>query len=177
MSVTATFTPPAQPGTGVLTYVPLGGDGYTAPQAAYAINNFEVIGDASAGHARLTVEMDPRFCSLVAWVSFSIRQATSADAEYRLTVGSTSGATQIPTQADSGLVVAISSTITTAEINKMISIVPMMMPGAGQSGRVEANFLNVDTDTYRMSLLIYLFNIRVRELTPMGPLLWARGST
>jgi len=36
---------------------------------------------------------------------------------------------------------------------------------------------NVDGDEYFLDAFIFLFDIRARELTPMGPLLWARGST
>lgn len=177
MAVTTTFTPPAQPTTGTLTYVPLGGDGYTAPQAAYAVLNHAVVGDATGGAATVLIEMDPRFCSLVSFVSFAVLQATSADIDYRLTVGISTGGTQIPAHQESGVVVAISSTVSNAEINKTSAVAPMMLPGAGQAGRISLSFLNVDTDTYRVSALIYLFNIRVRETTPMGPLLWARGAT
>jgi len=177
VAVTETFTPPGQPTSGSLTYVPLGGDGYSAPQAAYAVQNHAVTGDASGGRATLSVVMDPRFCSLVSFCSFQIQQGTSADAEYRLTVGSDTGGTQIPPTVESGPVEAVVSLVSSSEINKTSPIVPMMLPGAGQVGRIRYEFLNVDGDVFSMSALIYLFNIRVRELTPMGGLLWARGAT
>ncbi len=176
MAVASTFEPPAQPTTGALTYVPLGGDGYSAPLAAYSIQNHAVTGDATGGAASLTVDMDPRFCSLVSFVSFSILQATSADAEYSLKIGSSTG-TQIPSILHSDLQVAVSSTVSSKEINKTFNLIPMMMPGAGQAGQINLLVKNVDTDIVRLSALIYLFNIRVRELTAMGPLLWSRGAT
>ncbi len=121
--------------------------------------------------------MDPRFCSLVSYVSFRILQATSADAEFRMTIGPQSGGVQIPQILESGLQVAISSTVSNSEVNRTMKVQPLMMPGAGQAGQVRLDFLNVDTDTYNVSMYIYLFNIRVRELTSMGQLLWARGAT
>jgi hypothetical protein len=50
------------------------------------------------------------------------------------------------------------------------------MPGGPSDPNVRFEMVNVLADVYSMHLLVYLFNIRVRELTPMGPLLWARGS-
>lgn len=177
MSTSATFTPPAQPATGTLTLVPLGGDGFTAPQTAYAINNFQHTGTSGGGKNTMTIEMDDRFCSLVSFISFGILQGTSTDAEFRLQVGSSTGGVQIPSLSEGGLVEAISSTVSNQEISKTINLIPMMMPGAGNAGRIQLEFLNIENDVYRISTLIYLFNIRVRELTPMGPLLWARGSS
>ncbi len=177
MAVTSTFTPPAQPTVGSLTYVPLGGDGFSAPIAAYAVHQFELVGDVSGGKNQMTIEMDPRFCSLVSFVSIAIRQGTSADAEYRLVVGTSTGVGQIPSHIESGLIVAISSTVSTSEINKTSQITPMMMPGAGQAGKIQLETKNVDGDDALLNTLIYLFNIRVRETTPMGPLLWSRGSS
>ncbi len=177
MALTDSWTPPAQPGIGTLTYVPLGGDGFTAPQAAYAINSYEIVGDASGGKVSMTIEMDKRFVSLVSFVSLSVLQATSADIDYRLVVGSSSGTDQVASHQESGPIVAISSTVSNAEINKTMPIMPMMLPGAGQSGKILMELKNVDTDRFRVSALIYLFNIRVRELTAMGPLLWSRGAT
>ncbi len=52
MAVSTTFTPPAQPTAGNLTYVPLGGDGFSAPLAAYAVQDFQDIGDATGGGRR-----------------------------------------------------------------------------------------------------------------------------
>ncbi len=79
---------PAQPAVGQVQYVPLGGDGFRAPFAAYAISSHTVAGDAGGGFAQLRISMDPRFCSLVAWTTIGITQVTPADAVLRGIVGS-----------------------------------------------------------------------------------------
>ena len=177
MAVAIVVTLPSQPSDGSVTFVPLGGDGFSAPTSAYALQNLKVTGDATGGAASLTANLDNRFCSLVSFVSFRITQTTSADADFRLAITSAAGGVQTPQILESGPVTAISATVSTATINKTLQLQPMMLPGAGNSGAIDVDFLNVDTDIYRISALIYNFNIRVRELTPMGPLLWARGAT
>lgn len=177
MAVASTFTLPAQPAVGTLTYVPLGGNGFTAPHAAYAVQNFRLTGDVSGGSVKGTIVLDNRFCSLVSFVSFRIGQGTSADADYRLVVSSDAGGVQIPQILESDLLTAISATVSTSTINHTSVLTPMMLPGAGNVGSIQLEFLNVDDDDYRISALIYVFDIRVRETTPMGPLLWSRGAT
>jgi hypothetical protein len=177
VAVSSTVVLPAQPTDGVVTYVPLGGDGLTAPQGAYAVVNFELTGASGGGASTLIVQMDPRYCSLVAFASFRILQTTSADADFRLTVGSQTGGRQIPQLLESGPVVAISSVVSNSEINKTLKLQPLILPGAGNVGQLRLDTLNVENDVTMLSALIYLFDIRVRELTPMGPLLFARGAT
>lgn len=156
-----------------MTYVPLGGDGLVAPFAAYTMKTMLVTGDASAGSASLNINMDPRFCSLVSYATIAIQQGTSADADVDLFVrGNTSGSVVFR-----NLVTAVASLVTASEIGLTWQPPPVMIPGGGEGASLEANFKNVDGDVFIIDALIYLFNIRVRELTPMGPLLWARGST
>lgn len=177
MSVNSTVVLPAQPSSGTVTYVPLGGDGFTAPQAAYSVQNHAVTGDAGGGNLSVTVDMDPRFVSLVSFVSFRNAQATPGDAGYRLVVSTAAGGPQIPQLLESNVLTAISGTISSSTINHTAKLQPMLLPGAGNSGRVVVQMLNVLADLLQMSALIYLFDIRVRETTGMGPLLWARGAT
>lgn len=177
MAVTSSVTIPAQPTAGLLDYIPLGGDGFTAPFAAWSLIGHSVTGDATAGAASLGCVMDMRFTSLVAFVSIDISQASAADADLRIQlVGS-----GVTTQAQNLVSPSISATVASNTIGHLWCPTPMILPGgvkdASDLPRISARLLNVDTDVYSMSALIYLFNIRVREVTPMGPLLWARGST
>ncbi len=172
-SVTETVTLPAQPTTGSTTFVPLGGDGFIAPKFAYAVRNFLLTGDATGTFVQQTIEMDERWCALVAFVEFTIQQATSADAEFQLSVSSDKSAELI----DSGLQVAVNSSVSSLEVGHLWNPPPLVLPGAGDNARIRLQTLNVDGDIVRLSAYIYLFDVRVRETTPMGPLLWARGST
>jgi len=153
--------------------VPLGGDGFTAPKFAYAIRNFLQTGDATGTFVQFRINMDERWCSLVAFAEFTIAQATSADAEFQFSISSDKSAELI----DSGLQVAVNSSVSGLEIGHTWAPPPLVLPGAGDNARIGLQVLNVDTDVVRLSAYVYCFDVRVRETTPMGPLLWARGST
>lgn len=172
MSVSSAVTLPAQPTSGVVRYVPMGGDGFYSPQAAYHVSNHAVTGDASGGNATLQVVMDDRHCSLLSYLTISIIQGTSADADVRLSLASG----QTPLQAFQGPVVAISATVIGQTITKTWNPPAYLIPGGPNVGTIECRALNVDGDVYRIGALIYLFDIRAREETPMGPLLFSRGS-
>lgn len=174
VAVAISFTLPAQPSTGSVKYVPLGGDGFVSPFAAYAVRGVGVTGAAGGGSATLTINMDDRFCSLVQYVSWSADQVASADAEYRTRIASLDGNT--PILIDVGDVTAIDADISSATISKTWEPTPTILAGGAARAFIEHKFLNVADDTYLLNAMIFLFNIRAREVTPMGPLLWARGS-
>ncbi len=102
-------------------------------------------------------------------------QGTPADADFRFTVSSLAG-NAVPLLTHAGVVTAIDASFV-VEINELWNVPPVILPGAQEPGIASCRWVNVDSDAYLMHAFIYLFDIRVRELTPMGPLLWARGST
>ncbi len=153
--------------------IPLGGNGFTAPIAAYQITGHAVTGDASSGAATLAVTMDNRYTSLISYVTFSVAQATAADADFRATISS---GTVWPTMSDSGLITAIAALVSGQTVTRTWEPPPAILPGGATTPTLQIQMLNVDTNVVSMSALIYVFDIRSRELTPMGPLLWARGS-
>lgn len=176
MSVTQTVTLPDQPvAGGVVHRTPLGGDGYTAPMASYIVDNMLLTSSATGGASTIQINMDERFCSLVAYLTLSVSQAIQADIEVRYRLDTSSVSSPVATQVQNRDLPTI--TWHTAEINDIWTPVPNIIPGDGSGGLVSAAIENLDTDAMRVSALIYLFNIRVREVMPMGPLLWARGST
>ncbi len=175
-SVTETVVMPAQPATGTVIRIPLGGNGYHAPIAAYEVSGFAVTGDASSGSLQAQINMDPRYTALCSFVTMSIQQGTSADADVSFLMSGSAGF--VPTQADQGPVTAVASLVDAGEIRKTWTPTPVIMPGGNNANaHVRVNVLNVDGDVLGLSALFYIFNIRARELTPMGPLLWARGAT
>lgn len=178
MSVASIFQLPTQPASGDAVVVPLGGDGFKAPRLAYMVNKFAVTGDASGGNAQLTLEMDPRFVCVVGYVTLQVKQATSTDSEFRMTISSDFVAEQV----DQGDQTAISSTIAAFEFARTWIPAPVALPGGfGTSGasntpRIVIRMLNVDTDVYEMAALVYCFDIRAREIFSMGQILEQRGS-
>ncbi len=174
MAVQSIFTIPAQPTTGALDYIPLGGDGLTAPRGAYSIVGHAVTGSVSGGAMSVRVSMDPRYCALVAWVTAQNTQVSSADADLRIVLGDADG--RVPAIVQQGPVVATSATVNAVTVARTFVPNPIVLPGGGVVPFINVAMLNVDADVLKMDAMIYIFDIRVRELTPMGPLLWARGA-
>ncbi len=83
MSVSSSFSIPAQPTDGSLRLNPLGGDGYSAPQSMYVIDKFKVTDDASGGTATLDITMDPQFQAVLSLVSVNIG-SPAADRDLRI---------------------------------------------------------------------------------------------
>lgn len=160
---------------GVVHRTPLGGDGFVAPMAAYIVDNMLLTSSATGGASTIQVNMDERFCSLVAYVTVSMSQAIQVDIEVRYRLDTAAVSSPVATQVQNRDLLMIDWH--TAEINDVWTPVPVVMPGDGAGALVSAAVENLDTDTLRLSALIYLFDINVRNVTPMGPLLWARGST
>lgn len=176
IAVSVTRTLPAQPAVGVVNYVPLGGDGFSAPFAAYAVAGFNLQGTAGGGQAKITLQMDPRFVSLIAYVTGSIDQDVAADAELGFFISGSAG--HVPIQRWQATVSAVSLDTSTTPIATTWSPNPMLLPGGNQAAStLVMTAVNVDAFTYNLSTFIYLFNIRVREVSPMGPLLFARGAS
>lgn len=175
-AVSTSLVLPAQPTTGDVRYIPLGGNGYTAPFAAYNIIGMSLTGAVGGGAANLAVTLDDRYCSLVSYVSIGDAQATPGDADVSIFLSANS--LGMPPQAFAEPVVALSATMAQGggTIRRTWSPVPVILAGGDKTGLITFRMLNVDADVYTLSALIYLFNIRVREMTPMGPLLWSRGA-
>ncbi len=169
MSVAFAVTLPLAPGTGILTYVPLGGDGFFAPFAAYSLTSLTLAGDASGGQAGMDITLDDRYTSLVAFLAPQVNQVTEADlvAQMRV-VGNNS-----PSIVEN--ITLLASAVTSDSAALWIPP-PWICPGG--SNVCTASFVapNVNGDTSVLSALIYLFNIRAREESPVGLLNFARGS-
>lgn len=147
----------------------------SAPIAAYSINGMQVTGASGGGSATLSIVMDNRYTSLVQYVTWSNDQVASADADFRTRISA--GGNVVPVMVDSGVVSAISATVSTATVSRTWNPTPIILPGGTFAPFIEHKMLNVENDEYFLATLIYLFDIRVRELMPMGPLLFARGAT
>lgn len=169
MSVSSVFTLPAQPVTGEVVRVPLGGDGFSAPLASYTVRDHNVTGDASGTFAQLRVTMDLLYTSLVAFASGSIAQGTELNADFKFGIFGpvTSEVTVLGTQQ------VIDPLIDPRNCATLWSPPPRLYPGGGEVTTLSMRWLNVLADEYFLNTTIYLFDIRARELTPMGPLLWA----
>jgi len=173
VAIAEALTLPNQPGVGEVTYITLGGDGYVAPFAAYAIDNWTVTADASGGLAVYTMTMDRRFVALISYICFQGLQGVVADVGLRYIIRGNPGA---PTIARALLLDSLPATAVVVSLNDVYVPPPVLLPG-GQTATIVAQTDNVDGDTYFLSALVYLFNIDVRQKASTGPLLWSRGVT
>ncbi len=142
------------------------------------MNAFTITGDAGGGRAELSIVMDPRFCSLVSYMTLTNAQASTADADFRMLLGASSPDDAVPQQLSAGAIESVNGNVTGGiSINRTWNPTPFILPGGAVAPFARAQMLNVLNDVYALRAFIFLFNIRVRETTPMGPLLWARGAT
>lgn len=158
MSVSDTTTLPAQPTTGSVAFIPLGGDGFMAPIAMYQLESVGVVNDASGGTAQLFVNMDPQFQAVIQNIVFDVASA-AADKEMVCAITSRDG-----NYSDVGQVIALLPTITGVS-NARASWCPVPLFDCGQINGVVAN---VDTETFSMSAQILLFNRRATEVIPLS---------
>lgn len=159
MAVGDVITLPAQPvaGDGVL-YSPLGGDGRSAPLAVYDIG-IQVVGDAGGGNAVVTVNFDPRYTSLVAWVAPFVAADTAAT-EFFVQLVDTVLFT--PNLRIVGTMPFVTEGFSARNSSYLWFPPPMWFNGNGQ---LNANFVNVDaTETYGMNCSIYVFDRNVRQI-------------
>lgn len=71
MTIQVQYTLPEEPPSGsAVEFIPLGGDGFVAPQSAYGFR-IEANGDSSGGFIGAQVAFDPQFTSLVQYGSYS----------------------------------------------------------------------------------------------------------
>jgi len=176
MAVSSAVALPNQPTSGKVHIVPLGGDGFVAPHSMYTISDHAVTGDGTGGAATLDITLDDRHCSLVGFVQMRVAQATPAAADMRLLVFSLDDNFS-PAQIFQQSVDNVAATVNSSTVAFTWAPVPFLFGGGPGVGTIRSNMTNVDTDVYRLSAIVYQFDIRVRETTAMGPLLWARGST
>lgn len=162
MSVSDSVTIPANPTTGGLEYIPLGGNGFTAPQSAYTVS-IAVVSDASGGTSTLTINFDDQYLSLVSFVQTTVT-ASSADVPSRRTLTmSTFDALHDATDCQQG------EGTTAARIWKPPGV--MGKVGIGFTPNCVSRIANTDTETHFLGIRIYNFNVRARETTPLALLL------
>lgn len=156
MSVSEVFQIPNQPTIGSVAWVPLGGDGVTAPIGYYEVDA-QIVGDVSGGNASVSCAFDPRYTNLLAWVNIKIDDDTAAG-EFHMDLVRSAGVTGIN-------VVGTFPGVTEgfAALNSCYLWYPPPLFFAGD-GRVRFNAVNVDaTETYVMDLQVFAYDRDVRN--------------
>lgn len=150
MSISETLTLPAQPSAGLSEYIPLGGDGWAAPQSAYMID-MQITGDASGGTITFIVLRDERFEQIVNFLQVDCGTVTAQ--EYSFGILRKSGIT-------------IHQIGVAPEIRGNSNILwtpPTMIDPIRWEVRVD----NRDTEVDKFRCLVYNFNIRASEKVPL----------
>ncbi len=174
MAVTLAWELPEQSGSitslARQTWIPLGGDGFTSPKAAYSLRSIGIAG-VSTGLAAIAVTMDPRFCSLVCWMLGGIDDSSpGASAQVKLTVESDT------TAVASATLQPRVSTIGSQDFQAIFQPPAVILPGGSDGSIIRAQFNDDVAATFFIDAFILLFDIRARELVPYETLLAARGA-
>lgn len=157
MSVALTTNLPAQPTQGITNFVPLGGDGKSAPLGCYFVRA-EVDGDASGGGVNLTVNMDVRYTNLVAYVN-PVINVDAAAGDFAIRIGDSD---QVARAAVVGTIPHVATTVVGDNAAFLWFPPPLYFQGGGT-----ASFFcpNVGVlETYKLFLEIYVFDINVLRL-------------
>ncbi len=161
MAVAVTVTLPAQPASGSNEYIPLGGDGWTAP---HSVAEFSVgsAGAAGGGNNVITVNFDPRFQSIVSYLRLSNSSASGGiEMDMRLLPSLPRSTPQLQGFANA---VPVNGLLTTNNVTWS----PPPIPGLG---RIIATTTNVDGDTLSLMGYIYQFQITVLQRVPLNLIL------
>lgn len=163
MAVAVTVTLPAQPlaGDGVL-FSPLGGDGRSSPIGVYDIG-IQIVGDAGGGNAVCTVNMDPRYTSMIAYAA-PFAAADAAAGEFAIQI--VDNVLFTPNLRVVGTLPGVTEGFVSRNSTYLWYPPPIWLNG---NGSLITTQVNVDaTETYGLTCAIYVFDRNVRQLTPLS---------
>lgn len=160
MSVTTTVTLPAQPTQGVSEFVPLGGNGKSAPLGCYFVRA-EVDGDAGGGSATVSINFDRRYTNLVAYLNPTIA-VDAAAGDFAVRIGTAVGSQQVQV---TGTIPHIATGTVTDNASFLWYPPPLYFQGVGNGSFFCPN-VGVN-ETYKLFAEIFVFDINVKRLAPM----------
>lgn len=166
MSVAVVTSLPTQPASGVSEFLPLGGDGLVAPIGCYLVNT-QIVGDAGGGTATVTLNLDPRYTNLVAWVNLVVSSAAAAP-EFHCRIEAVAD-TPPPNVVICGTLPFVAA-FTSPNAAFLWYPPPVYWI---QNGSIRFTTDNVDaTETYELVAQIYCFHPEVTRVTPLPVLQW-----
>lgn len=160
MAVASTLQLPGQPGVGFSRLIPLNGDGFTSPKSIYELQ-VSLTGDATGGLSTITVDLDPRYLSMILRMDVVHLGSTTAD-EFQL-IQRLQGSS------------ANSSVVGTLTINDASNFDPTSgwwdPPTLLPIDQISSIIVNVDTNALILTAWIYNFDINALNTIPLAVLL------
>ncbi len=175
MSVSATTNLPGQPPVGTTAFDTFVGTGFMAPLGEYFVDNSLTM-DASGGTASVTINMDPRYTNVCAFINLHIVGSATA-VEYVITLlnaGGIGGPTTVTVVGRTTLI----DTSRTSLNNTLLWYPPALW--FQQAGQIIVTVDNVDGDQIRVKTQILVFDSDVRNKVPLNILMLnlpAQGAT
>lgn len=157
LTITESFALPGQPAAGSNEFIPLGGNGFTAPQSAFLFD-MQITGDASGGLVNFTINRDDRFEHIVSFLQIGSNNAAAID--YIMGISRKQGVTfqNVGKTKTSG--------VTGSDLAVIIWAPPPMIEPISWLAVVA----NTDLELFKFKGLVYNFNIRASEETPIAVL-------
>ncbi len=162
MAVSVSNTLPAQPTNGSAVYVPLGGNGFTAPLSYYSVLS-QLTGDASGGASTITIQLDSRFEAIVTLAqSFQTGGAAAVQHEAQLLQRQPTSAKHRARASGTGQFEGNVSSVSLFSWSPPLVIDP-------ESIILKCD--NVDGDIHNALVWVFNYNKRASEKTPLNGLL------
>jgi len=164
MAIASNVALPSQPANGRVRYFPLGGDGFTAPTSAYSVR-INLASDASGGNNTLRIKPDPQFVAVCAFLNTGVVAGSAAiDCEFVIRHDQVE---EISVIKELPLVGIVSFT------NSGLWTPPLYLLNATDRDATLPPFIrstipNVDGETHTLQTIVFNFNKRVRETTPLN---------
>ncbi len=161
MSVVTTVALPAQPGDGETRFIPLGGDGAVSPHS-YTTLEMTNTSDASGGKTQAEITFDPRWTQLLAWVGVSVTNSAAAvPVDYAI---QQAGAAAQKYRASAALRAIPNFS---ADNQHLWYPAAELIVTDGSARNVTVAIENIDTQELVVRMLVYNFDRRARERTPI----------
>lgn len=159
MAVALVVALPDQPVGGTTEYVPLGGNGYDAPQSYYAVS-ITLAGDGSGGENQITITMDPQFMGMISFIQTLIDSVSADTASRRLLQ-----ITQSDAIRDNRLLILNASSTTANRVWTPPAIIlnatPLLTPS------IRSFVPNNTGDNHSVNLRVYNFKKDAHQRTPL----------
>jgi len=149
---------PDQPTTGTTHILPLGGDGVQAPISLQVVQ-MDVASDASGGSSNLSIASDPRYTSLIAWLTVTFTSSAAATVG-RVTIQNSSAWQWSETRLNVNFA-------TQARAIATFEPPPILLTNDSVfTGQLLSAWDNVDTETQELRVSILNFDRNLRQLAP-----------